>query len=64
MFRKLPASLSDAEKKEIGICLEEGLMRADSFLPIHIINQNIKDAKDRHEKNYWIVMKKMAGISQ
>lgn len=64
MFRKLPASLSDAEKKEIGICLEEGLMRADSFLPIHIINQNIKDAKDRHEKNYWIVMKKMAEISQ
>ena len=62
MNRRLPASLTDAEKKEIGICLEEGLMRADRFLPVGVINQKIKDAKSRHDKNYWIVMKKMAEI--
>jgi hypothetical protein len=35
-------------------------MRADWFLPADILSEKIKAASERHEKNYWIVMKRMS----
>ena len=60
MMRSLPSSITSEEKKEIGICFEEGIMRADWFLPADILSEKIKAASERHEKNYWIVMKRMS----
>jgi hypothetical protein len=52
------------EIKEIGICFEEGIMRADWFFPADILSEKIKAASERHEKNYWIVMKRMSTAKQ
>ena len=64
MIRSLSTSVTSEEKKEIGICLEEGIMRADRFLPVDILSERIKTASERHEKNYWIVMKRMSASAK
>lgn len=44
---------------ELRRCLSEGLVRADCFLPVKTVRNYSKAAKDRHECNYWNVMKKV-----
>lgn len=60
MYRNLSYTLSQKEREEIGLCLEEGILRADWYLPLDKLNQKISNALSQHEKNYWIVMKRIA----
>lgn len=60
MSKKLPESIGLKERQEINSCLVEGIIRSDWLLPVDVLSEKISTVNNRHEKNYWIVMKNMA----
>ena len=44
---------------ELRACIEEGITRADYLLPEEAQETNRHLSKDRHERNYWAVMKRI-----
>ena len=51
--------LDKAQLEELLSCVDEGLIRADWILDLSFIEEKITLASTRHEKNYWIVMKRL-----
>ncbi len=54
--------LDPGQMNELRACLMSGLVRSDWLESPKICNQNKANAKSRHERNYWICMKRMANI--
>ena len=61
LFEKAMEKLEGREQiDEMKSCLEEGLVRADWLLKREQCQEKIEAAQNRHERNYWICMKRLA----
>ena len=53
------AGYRESQFRELRRCLAEGITRPDYLLPEDVQTEKIINTNKKHEKNYWMVMKKM-----
>ena len=51
--------LDAAQQREMRRCLMEGLIRPDWLLPEETVEERIRRAKGRRERNYWVCVREM-----